>query len=78
MPNKKADKTVIDDVVEPKEKAQPKVLVRAPVGKTYSFEQWAMLRKKPKRHLGGMRAFLGSDADKKFSLEMWDSKMKAY
>lgn len=46
--------------------------------KTFSFEQWAKLRNRPNRHLGGLRAFLGDKAKNKYSLAIWDELLKAY
>lgn len=46
--------------------------------KVFSFEQWAKLRNRPIRHLGGMRAFLGEKAKNKYSLVKWDDLFKAY
>ncbi len=56
----------------------PVVMVRPPRTKVYGLEQWAQLRNKPVRHLGGLRAFLGSEAGNKYTLEVWDAKMAAY
>lgn len=58
--------------------AAPKVMVLAPRHKIYTIEQWAQLRNKPARHLGGIKAFLGSEAGNKYPLDMWDAKMSAY
>lgn len=65
------------DLVE--EKPQPKVFVRPPKERRISFDQWAKIRQKPARHLGGMRAFLGpSRVNSKFTVEKWDEIFKAY
>jgi len=56
----------------------PKILVRAPQVKSYSFEQWAKLRNLPTRHLGGMRAWLGTNSGFKHPLDKWDELFKAY
>ena len=70
---------VVEEAVQsPAPQAPPVVLVRAPAAKMYSFEQWAKLRGKPNRHLGGMGAFLGVEAQYRFTLEAWDAKMKSY
>lgn len=70
---------IAEVVVEPVPvQVKPVVLVRAPAHKVYSFEQWAKLRGKAARHLGGMRAFLGVESGYKFTLEAWDAKMKSY
>jgi len=58
--------------------ATTKIFVRAPRTKVYSFEQWAQLKNKQPRHLGGMRAFLGALVGNKYPLEKWDEMMKAY
>jgi len=58
--------------------ALPKILVRPPQVKTYSFEQWAKLRNKPARHLGGMKAFLKDKSGFKYPLVQWDEIFKAY
>lgn len=60
------------------EAAPPKILVRAPQAKSYSFEQWAKLRNLPSQHLRGMRAWLGINAGFKHPLEKWDELFKAY
>lgn len=73
----KKDKMEDFEVASVEAKA-PVVLVKAPRTKVYGFEQWASLRGKPERHLGGMRAYLGDEAGHKFTLELWDEKMKAY
>lgn len=73
----KDEKFVMEEVVEVMPKP-PKVMVRAIKEKRYSFEQWAKLRKKPERHLKGLRAFIGTRAASKFSLEKWDEIFKAY
>ena len=56
----------------------PKITVRAPRLKVYSFEQWAKLRGKPERHMRGMKAFLGANVGNKYPLEKWDELFKAY
>lgn len=56
----------------------PKILVRPPQAKTYTFEQWAKLRNKPARHLGGMKAFLKEKSGFRYSLDKWDEIFKAY
>lgn len=56
----------------------PKVMVRAPQVKAYSFDQWAKLRMVPSRHLGGMRSWLGDSANFKHPLDKWDELFKAY
>ena len=78
--DKVEEMTVVEESAEPvaPPAKKPVVLVRAPANKTYGFEQWAKLRGKPDRHLRGMKAFLGVEAGYRFTLEMWDAKMKAY
>jgi hypothetical protein len=76
MATAKKDKDMESEAV-PQVK-RPVVLVRAPRDKVYSFEQWAKLRNKPDRHLNGMRAFLGTEAGNKYTLDAWDAKMMAY
>lgn len=71
-------KDKIEEEAAEQEPIVPVVMVSPPKNKVYSLEQWAQLRKKPARHLSGMRAFLGSEAGNKFSLEIWDAKMMAY
>lgn len=71
-------KDKVEEEVVVKDPVLPVVMVSPPRNKVYSLEQWAQLRKKPARHLSGMRAFLGNDAGNKFSLEIWDAKMMAY
>lgn len=56
----------------------PKILVRPPQAKTYTFEQWAKLRNKPARHLGGMKAFLKEKSGFRYPLDQWDEIFKAY
>lgn len=65
-------------VAAPVNNVVPKILVRAPRNKVYSFEQWAKLRGKPERHMRGMRAFLGTNVGNKYPLEKWDELFKAY
>lgn len=77
MPKKTEDVVEWTDVAEPVV-AKPKVLVFPPRNKVYSIEQWAQLRNKPARHLGGLKAFLGSEAGNKYTLQVWDDKLKAY
>lgn len=66
-----------DNVIEVVEDVPPPVLI-VPQVKTFSFEQWAMVRNRQKRHLRGMRAYLGNLAANKYPLEQWDDMMKAY
>lgn len=56
----------------------PVVKVSPPRDKVYSIEQWAQLRGKQPRHLGGIRAFLKLEAGNKYTLAAWDAKMAAY
>lgn len=49
-----------------------------PPSKMYSIEQWVQLRKKSARHLSGIKAFLGSAANNKYTLDVWDAKMASY
>lgn len=56
----------------------PVVAVKPKKEKSYSFEQWAQLRKKMPRHMRGMRAFLGDKSSFKYSLEKWDEIFKTY
>lgn len=67
---------VADEVVV--EQSRPLVFVRPSKERRVSFEQWAKLRGKPARHLGGMKAFLGNRANSKFSVDKWDEIFKAY
>ena len=69
---------VVEKVAAPVNTVVPKILVRAPRNKVYSFEQWAKLRGKPERHMRGMRAFLGTNVGNKYPLEKWDELFKAY
>lgn len=71
---KKTEESV--EIVNPP--VTPVVMVRPPRNKVYSIEQWAQLRNKPVRHLAGIRAFLGVEANNKHTLEVWDAKMAAY
>lgn len=76
----KKDKTDEVDVTVEEVTPQPitKVFVRPPRTKVYTFEQWAKIKNKHDRHMGGMRAFLGDLAANKYPLEKWDEMMKAY
>jgi|688.fasta_scaffold01119_52 hypothetical protein len=56
----------------------PQIMVRAPQIKTYAFEQWAKLKNLPARHLSGMRAWLGAEANFKHPLDKWDELFKSY
>ncbi|NJL53728.1 hypothetical protein HC928_00385 [bacterium] len=77
MPKKSVSEETEVEVVE-EVKASPKILVRAPKEKVYSFEQWAKIRNIPDRHFGGMRAFLGTQVSFKFSLDKWDEIFGSY
>lgn len=56
-----------------------KVSVARPVvEKTFSFEQWAKLKKIPEHHLKGMRAFLGDKVSYKYPMTKWDEIFKSY
>lgn len=64
--------------IEVEASAPTKIFVSAPRMKVYSFAQWAQLRNKQERHLGGLRAFLGALVVNKYPLDKWDEMMKAY
>lgn len=77
MTNKSKEK--VSDEVEAAAAVAPVVSVVPPAPtKVYTLEQWAQMRKKPERHMAGIRAFLKADAKKKFSLSDWDAKLKSY
>lgn len=75
MTNK--SKEIVSESVDVIEAPVVSVISPAPT-KVYTLEQWAQMRKKPERHMAGIRAFLKTDAKKKFSLSDWDAKLKSY
>lgn len=63
---------------KPVTKPQPsQKVLRKPVVKLLSFEQWATRVGVPKHHRGGMQAFL-PDADRSRSQEEWDAAFASY
>lgn len=75
---KKTDEIEMVAVFQEVPTVVPVVLVQPPRNKVYTIEQWAQLRNKPARHLGGIKAFLGNEAGNKHTLEVWDAKLAAY
>lgn len=65
--------------LEPAEEPTRRVRISLdPPTKVYTLDQWMEITKRPVRHLAGIRAFLGREADCRFTLESWDAKLHNY